>query len=82
MNFVENAEDMAISFLEKLGLAWWVEVITQNPNCTYYFGPFLTAKNAKFYQFGYIEDITQEGAKISSVEVRQCLPKLLTITED
>ncbi len=82
MNFVKNAEEILIFVLEKLGLAWWVEIITHNPNCTYYFGPFLTSKNADFSQFGYIEDITQEGAKISSVEIKQYQPKLLTIIED
>jgi hypothetical protein len=36
MNFVEHTENMAMSLLEKLGLAWWVEIITHNPNCTYW----------------------------------------------
>ncbi len=82
MNFVEHTENMAMSLLEKLGLAWWVEIITHNPNCTYYFGPFVTANKAKTSQFGYIEDIAQEGAKISSIEVKQCQPEVLTISED
>ncbi len=82
MKFGENAEELVVSFLEKLGLAWWVEIVTHNPSCTYYFGPFVTAKNAKFSQLGYIEDIATEGSHISSIDIKQCQPKLLTITED
>ncbi|HEY9640952.1 MAG TPA: DUF1816 domain-containing protein [Coleofasciculaceae cyanobacterium] len=82
MNFSEKFETLLLPLLEPLGLAWWVEVNTAQPCCTYYFGPFATAKNAKLAQFGYLEDLAQEGSQINSVEVRQCQPKALTIASD
>jgi hypothetical protein len=71
-----------ITILESLGLAWWVEVVTESPKCTYYFGPFGTAKDAKAAQFGYVEDLEQEGAKGIKVEIKRCKPTRLTIVEE
>jgi len=62
MNLSETAQEFFTSVLEKLGLAWWVEVVTEQPNCTYYFGPFASAKEAKLAQPGYIEDLLEEEA--------------------
>ncbi|PSB13514.1 hypothetical protein C7B76_19535 [filamentous cyanobacterium CCP2] len=74
-------KEIWISILEFFGLAWWVEVSTETPNCTYYFGPFLTAKDAHAAQSGYLEDLEYEGAKGIRVEVKRCKPKELTIDE-
>lgn len=79
MKILEQAENITVSLLEQLGLAWWVEVITNEPHCTYYFGLFITESAAKLSQFGYIEDIVQEGGNISSVEVKRFQPKVLTL---
>ncbi len=60
---------------------WWVEVITTQPYCIYYFGPFTNAREAKRRQPGYIQDLVEEGiASIQSV-VKQCHPTQLTIVE-
>ena len=58
---------------------WWVEIQTKNPQCTYYFGPFETAVEARGSQDGYLEDLRQEQAQIITVEIKQCQPKELTI---
>ena len=58
---------------------WWVEIQTKNPQCTYYFGPFETALEARASQDGYLEDLRQEQAQITTVEIKQCQPKELTI---
>ena len=58
---------------------WWVEIQTDNPQCTYYFGPFETAEEARALQDGYLEDLRQEQARIITVEIKQCQPKELTI---
>ena len=58
---------------------WWVEIQTQNPQCTYYFGPFETAVEARDLQDGYLEDLRQEQAQIITVEIKQCQPEELTI---
>jgi hypothetical protein len=71
-----------ISILEFLGLAWWVEIETESPSCTYYFGPFVTVKEAKAAQAGYIEDLQQEGAKGIKVEIKRCKPSKLTVFDE
>jgi hypothetical protein len=77
-----TAENILLSVLEGLGLAWWLKVITRSPNCVYYFGPFVTARQVKLYQSGYLEDLAQEKAQIESFKIEQCQPKLLTSCED
>lgn len=61
---------------------WWVKIDTEMPQCTYYFGPFESAKEAKLTQSGYIEDLEQEGAKGIAVKILQDQPEILTIYED
>lgn len=82
MNLLENSEEILTSFLEKLGLAWWIEIITENPQCTYYFGPFVSAKSAQKAQPGYIQDLEQEKARIISTKLKRCQPKELTVCAD
>ncbi len=61
---------------------WWVEIITNFPRCTYYFGPFDSDKEALIHTPGYIEDLEDEGAKRVSIIIKQCQPSQLTICED
>lgn len=75
-------KELFISCLNFFGLAWWIEIITDNPHCTYYFGPFLTAKDANSANPGYIEDIEQEGAQGICFEIKRCKPSHLTVCED
>ncbi|MBD0344301.1 MAG: DUF1816 domain-containing protein [Coleofasciculus sp. Co-bin14] len=79
MNLLEKLKVILTFLLEWLGLAWWVEIVTANPCCTYYFGPFVSGREARFYQDGYIEDLEQENAEIVTVEIMQGQPKDLTI---
>ena len=81
-NFWSDLKEMLISLLHAFGLAWWVEIVTQNPRCTYYFGPFLSAKEANMAKPGYLEDLEQEGATGIIVIVKRCKPSRLTIAED
>jgi hypothetical protein len=53
--FVENTEELFTSYLEKTGMAWWVEIVTKKPDCKYYFGPFASHREAQLSQLGYIE---------------------------
>ncbi|AFY88292.1 MAG: hypothetical protein CLLPBCKN_001667 [Chroococcidiopsis cubana SAG 39.79] len=71
-----------MSQLEQQNLEWWAEIVTDRPLCTYYFGPFATAKTAKLAQLAHIEDFEQEGSKIVFVAVRRCQSQLLTSFED
>lgn len=61
---------------------WWVKIVTEAPRCTYYFGPFTSAVEAQLIQTGYIEDLVQEGARVSSVLISQGQPQTLTYCEE
>ncbi|MEA5618148.1 DUF1816 domain-containing protein [Cronbergia sp. UHCC 0137] len=78
----QNLKERLISVSNGLGLAWWVEIVTQNPRCTYYFGPFLNANEAGLASIGYIEDLEIEGAQGIVVNIKRCKPYVLTIAED
>ena len=79
---LDNLKEALINTFDNLGLAWWVEVVTQNPRCTYYFGPFLSSTDAKVAIKGYVEDLEMEGAQGIAVNVKRCKPNSLTISED
>ncbi len=80
--FWNDLKETLISFFQRLGWAWWIEIATQNPRCTYYFGPFLSIKDANAAKAGYIEDLEQEGAQGLVVSVKRCKPSNLTIFDD
>jgi hypothetical protein len=81
-NFLENTEEFFMSYLEEMGMAWWVEIVTKKPDCTYYFGPFASHREAQVTQLGYIEDLERERPQLIAIEIKQCKPKDLTIFED
>ncbi|MBD1917473.1 MULTISPECIES: DUF1816 domain-containing protein [Cyanophyceae] len=63
--------------------AWWVEIKTSQPACTYYFGPFDSESEAHSAKGGYVEDLEQEGAQNIQLMVSLCSrPKQLTITDE
>ncbi len=79
---VDMSRDMSSRMAEvfhRLGLAWWVEVKTQTPPCTYYFGPFISAKDAETALPGYIQDLESEQAQGIVTTVKRCKPKQLTM---
>ncbi|MEB3359315.1 MAG: DUF1816 domain-containing protein [Synechococcales bacterium] len=75
-------KEMWTSLLRVLGLAWWVEIKTDNPRCTYYFGPFSSSEEADAEKPGYIEDLEQEGATNIRVSLMRGKPTVLTIYEE
>ena len=44
---VFKAKKLIRNFGNKLGLAWWAKIETENPNATYWYGPFLTKRSLK-----------------------------------
>jgi hypothetical protein len=70
------------SVLETVGMAAWVEIVTDAPSCTYYFGPFMRRADAESAKIGYIEDLEAEGSKGLTVTVKRCRPSVLTIYDD
>ena len=54
---------MIRNFGNKLGLAWWAKIETDQPSCTYWFGPFITKRSLKENISSFIEDLSEEGSK-------------------
>ncbi len=83
-NLQEGVKDVFLSFLENIGKAVWVEIVTTDPVCTYYFGPFSGEPEAREATIGYIEDLKSEGA--GGIDVRSVrrsrTPTELTIFEE
>ncbi|MDX2230788.1 MAG: DUF1816 domain-containing protein [Leptolyngbyaceae cyanobacterium bins.349] len=75
-------QEFLTSLLDILGLAWWVEITTEAPRCTYYFGPFSSHAEAEAAKPGYVEDLQSEDAQGISVVVKRCKPERLTISDD
>ena len=62
----------------ELPLPWWVKILTSQPPCLYYFGPFDSAQEAISAQAGYIEDLEGEQAQGITVHIIQEQPAILT----
>jgi len=75
-------KEILVQILNFFGLANWVKITTEKPRCTYYFGPFLTEKEARQEQGGYLDDLLDEGARGITVQVRRFKPSELTIFDD
>lgn len=73
-----KGKESLLNLLENLGLAYWVEITTDNPGEPYYFGPFITAKEAEIYQGDYRQDLIDEGIKITAVNIKRCHSPILT----
>jgi hypothetical protein len=74
-----NIQEIWSSALHLIGQAWWVEVTTAKPHCTYYFGPFTTAVEADEAKAGYVEDLEGESAQGIQVAIKRCKPVQMTI---
>jgi hypothetical protein len=70
------------SILETFGLAIWIEIITDSPRCTYYFGPFASQSEAEVAKIGFIEDLEAEGSKCLAVTMKRSKPENLTVYDD
>ena len=46
----------------KLGLAWWAKIETDQPNATYWYGPFITRSSLKKNITSFIEELSNEGS--------------------
>jgi Domain of unknown function (DUF1816) len=74
-----SIQDIWSSALHLVGQAWWVEITTQRPHCTYYFGPFTTAVEADAAKGGYVEDLESESAQGIQVAIKRCKPVQITV---
>ena len=60
------------NFGNKLGLAWWAKIETDQPSGTYWFGPFITKRSLKENITSFIEDLTQEGSENINYSLVRC----------
>ena len=60
------------SFGNNLGLAWWAKVETEEPDATYWFGPFLTRRSLNRSLSTFKEDLTFEGNKSINHKLLRC----------
>jgi hypothetical protein len=63
-------------------LGWWIEILTAQPLCLYYFGSFTSHQEVQKLKAGFIEDLLLESATILWVDVQFCQPSQLTLTRD
>ncbi len=72
-----------MNFLKRIlgtNKAWWVEIKTDGPTCTYFFGPFEVEAEAEAAKAGYVEDLEGENAQNIRVALRHCkAPDALTV---
>ncbi|MCL1492233.1 MAG: DUF1816 domain-containing protein [Pseudanabaena sp. Salubria-1] len=68
------------SSVSKLG--WWIEILTAQPLCLYYFGAFTSHQEVQQLKAGFIEDLLLESATILSANILFCQPSQLTLTRD
>lgn len=69
-----------LNMVQTLGLAWWIEVKTDD--CTYFFGPFTNQNDAAAAQAGYIEDLEQDGESNIQARLIKGKPRQLTVEEE
>ena len=60
---------MIRNFGNKLGLAWWAKIETNQPDATYWYGPFITKRSLKENISSFIADLSEEG----STNIKQSL---------
>ena len=56
----------------KLGIAWWAKIETQDPIATYWYGPFLTKRSLKENMSSFIKDLNDEGSTNIKQSIMRC----------
>lgn len=82
MILLNGFKNLLISFLPKPDWAWWVEIVTTEPCCIYYFGPFDNSAAAGAACPGYVEDLENEQAQGIGINIKYCKPDLLTVFDE
>ena len=60
------------NFGNKLGLAWWAKIESENPSATYWYGPFLTKRSLKENMASFIKDLSDEGSTKIKHSIVRC----------
>ncbi|MDJ0568036.1 MAG: DUF1816 domain-containing protein [Pleurocapsa sp. MO_192.B19] len=73
---------LRLRWIKQSQLSWWLEIKTAKPYYIYYFGPFVSPKEARLYQAGYVEDLVKEEAEVIAIKLKKCHPLKLTICHE
>jgi Domain of unknown function (DUF1816) len=80
---VKKILDVSTNTINYYRQDWWIEIFTDQPKCTYYFGPFASAWEAKVARKGFVEDLESEFAQGIKTQIDRCSqPDILTIEHD
>jgi len=60
------------NFGNKLGLAWWAKIETDQPSRIYWFGPFITKRSLNENISSFIKDLTDEGYENIKYSLLRC----------
>ena len=63
---------MIRTFGNKLGLAWWAKIVTDQPSATYWYGPFITKRSLKENMQSFIKDLSDEGSTNIQHSIVRC----------
>ena len=63
---------MIRNFGNKLGLAWWAKIETDQPSITYWYGPFITKRSLKESISSFINDLSDEGSTNIKQSIMRC----------
>ena len=58
---LDRPKKLIRNFGNKLGLAWWAKIETDQPSSIYWFGPFITKRSLKQNMPSFIKDLSDEG---------------------
>ena len=64
--------DLIRNFGNKLGLAWWAKIETDQPSSIYWFGPFITKRSLKENMSSFIKDLSDEGSQNIKHSLLRC----------
>ena len=62
INDLLRSKKLIRNFGNKLGLAWWAKIETDQPSATYWYGPFITKRSLKENMQSFIKDLSDEGS--------------------
>ena len=63
---------MIRNFGNKLGLAWWAKIDTDQPSATYWYGPFILKRSLKESMYIFIKDLSDEGSTNIRHSIMRC----------
>jgi hypothetical protein len=60
------------NFGNKLGIAYWAKIETEQPNTIYWYGPFITKRSLKENITSFLKDLSDEGSSSIKHTIVRC----------